>query len=115
MVPGLSPTRSRLCLPTAAFQYQETTLTVPPVIFQPGMVAAAGDLPGMSAGPYVSQPMVLAEVSGSSKLPFTSRLIAGGGGGGGGTGRSSSVAVRVMPANIAVIVTEVIDVTFWVV
>src|SRR6266852_1540707 len=58
--------------------------------------------------------MVLAEVSGSSKLPFTSRLMAGGGGGGGGTGRSSSVAVRVVPAKIAVMVTEMVEVTGWV-
>src|SRR5207302_741879 len=58
--------------------------------------------------------MVLAEVSGSSKLPLTSRLIAGGGGGGGGTGRSSRVAVRVMPSNIAVMTTGVVAATGFV-
>src|SRR2546430_2612594 len=51
--------------------------------------------------------MVLPDVSGSSKLPFASRLTGGGGGGGGGTGRSSRAAVRVNPSNAAVRVTEV--------
>src|SRR5712691_7012777 len=55
--------------------------------------------------------MVLAEVSGSSKLPLTSMLIACGGGVGGGTGRSSRVAARVTPANIAVMTTGVVAAT----
>src|SRR5690348_15706832 len=58
--------------------------------------------------------MRLVEVSGASKPPFTSRLIGGGGGGGGGTGRSSSVAVRVIPANIAVITIGVMAATGFV-
>src|SRR5947209_1383240 len=58
--------------------------------------------------------MVLVEVSGSSKLPFTRRLTAGGGGGGGGSGRSSREAVRVVPEKTAVIVTGVMAATGFV-
>src|SRR5689334_19109992 len=93
---------------------------VPRIIVQPGMEGATAGWLGRLSGPYVSQPMELREVSGSSKLPFTKRLtgvgdVGGGGGGAGNGGRTSSEAVSVRSPARAVRTTGVIAVTGWVV